>query len=66
MEKLLTIEQLSEIIQVSKSTIYHWTHTEFIPHYKFPKGLRFKVSEVENWIKRKQCKGRDSYQIIFD
>ena len=66
MEKLLTIEQLSELIQVSKSTIYHWTHTGYVPHYKLPKGLRFRGSEIEYWIKRKQHKGRDQYRIVID
>ena len=63
MEKLLTIQQLSELLQVSRSTIYEWTHIGLIPHYKLPKGLRFKLSEVENWIKRKKRKGRDTMRI---
>jgi excisionase family DNA binding protein len=47
MEKLLTIEQLNELMQISQSTIYDWTHSGFMPHYKFPKGLRFKETGNE-------------------
>lgn len=54
MEKLLNINQLCEILQVSRRTIYEWTHMEYIPHYKFPKGIRFKESEVEKWLIRKR------------
>ncbi len=61
MEKFITIDQLSELIQMSKSTIYHWTHIGFIPYYKFPKGIRFRLSEVENWIKKRRRKGREIY-----
>ena len=61
MEKLLKVEQLSEIIQISPSTIYHWTQAGFIPHYKLPKGLRFRIGEIENWLNRKKIRGRNSY-----
>ena len=63
MEKLLTIKDLSELLQVSKSTIYQWTHTGFIPHYKIPKGVRFKVSEIEKWLHKRKRKGRNTYKI---
>jgi len=45
------------------STIYDWTHADYIPHYKFPKGLRFKPSEVERWLRRRQKRGRENYQV---
>ena len=62
MEKLLKVEQVADLFQVSKRTVYGWTHMDFIPHYKFPKGIRFKHSEVERWLKRRKKQGRDNYQ----
>jgi len=41
MEKLLKVEDVCELLQVRRSTVYEWTHIGYIPHYKFPKGLRF-------------------------
>ncbi len=64
-EKLLTINQLSELIQVSRKTLYQWTHTGFIPYYKLPKGVRFKVSEVERWLKIRRRKVRATYKITL-
>ena len=61
MEKLLTIKQLSELLQVSPKTIYQWTHIGFIPHYKLPKGVRFNESDINKWIQHKRIKGRVSY-----
>jgi len=58
MEKLITIKDLGEWLQVSKSTIYQWTHAGFISHYKIPKGVRFKPSEVEKWLQKRRKKGR--------
>jgi len=63
MEKLLKIEQVADLFQVSKRTIYDWTHTDYIPHYKFPKGIRFKYSEVERWLERRKKRGRENYQV---
>lgn len=63
MEKLLTIEQLSELILISRSTLYEWTHAKFIPYYKFPNWVRFKMSEIEIWLKKRRKKGRISYKL---
>lgn len=66
MEKLLTIKQISELIQISPSTLYEWTHTNFIPHYKLPKGVRFRETEIEQWLKCRKRKGRASYKLKID
>lgn len=63
MEKLLTIQQLSELIQVSPKTIYQWTHIGYVPYYKLPKGIRFRQQEVEIWLKRKKKGGRFRYKV---
>ena len=63
MNKLLTIKQLSELIQVSPKTIYNWTHIKYIPHIKFRKGLRFKEETIITWLNAKRIKGRYSYKL---
>jgi excisionase family DNA binding protein len=60
-EKLLTIRQLSDLIQVSPKTIYQWTHIGFMPYYKFPKGVRFRTAEVEKWLEKRKHNGREKY-----
>ena len=64
MEKLLTVKDLSEWLQVSPNTIYQWTHTGYIPHYKLPKGVRFKPSEVERWLQKRKKKGRTGKRTL--
>ncbi|MCK5615456.1 helix-turn-helix domain-containing protein [Candidatus Pacearchaeota archaeon] len=61
MEKLITIQQLCDLIQVSRSTVYEWTHIGFIPHYKFPNGVRFRISDIEKWLKKRMKSGRIEY-----
>jgi len=64
-EKLLTVEQLSELIQISRSTLYEWTHAGFIPHYKFPNGVRFKEKDIDDWLKKRLRKSRSSFKIMI-
>ena len=65
MEKLLTVQQVCDLFQVKRSTVYDWTHIGYIPHYKFPKGIRFKSTEIENWLKRRQVVGREKYRVAL-
>lgn len=62
MEKLLKIEQVSDLLQVSKRTIYDWIHVGYIPHYKFPNGILFKSSDIENWLKKRKQRNRLEYR----
>ena len=58
MEKLLTISDLTAKLGIKKSTIYQWTHIEYIPHLKLGRFVRFKESEIEKWLKQKERPGR--------
>ena len=58
MEKLLTPKQLSELLQVDLSTVYLWTHTEFIPHFKLGRCVRFIEKDVQEWLEQRKSAGR--------
>lgn len=66
MEELVPINAVAEYLTVSPKTVYHWVHVGFIPHYKFPKGIRFRFSEVENWIKKRKQVGRRAYALEME
>ncbi len=66
MEKYVPIKDVAIYLSVSTSTVYHWVNIQFIPHYKVRTKLRFKLSEIENWMKRRRVKGRDSYKLAID
>lgn len=57
MVKMLNPEQVSELLQVKLSTIYQWTHQEYIPHYKVGRFVRFNESEILRWLSRNERKG---------
>ena len=58
MQKLLTAEEMAEVLQVKLSTIYKWTHEGFVPHVKLGKLVRFRESEVLAWLEKRSEKGR--------
>ena len=63
MDRLLTIKQLSESLQVKESTLYYWVHIGFVPHIKLGKCVRFRDADIMKWIeKREQC-GRMHHKV---
>lgn len=48
----LTVRQVSSEYGYSLSTIYKFTHNNVIPHYKERGRLKFKRTEVDEWVKR--------------
>jgi len=63
MEKLLKVEQVADLLQVSKRTIYDWTHVDYIPHYKFRNCVRFKETDIIIWLNKRANKGRIAYKL---
>lgn len=60
MDKLLTPQELSQMLSVPLSTVYYWTHIEFIPHIKLGRYVRFESQNVMKWLSERQVKGRNT------
>jgi excisionase family DNA binding protein len=63
MDHLLTPEQIAELLGVKVSTIYQWTHQEYIPHIKLGRFVRFRQAEIEKWLDKKLLRGRKTRRI---
>jgi excisionase family DNA binding protein len=63
MEKLLTVQQVSDLMQISRSLVYKWIHYDFVPYVKIGNIVRFKESELNRWLKNKEHKGRVKYRV---
>ncbi|MCL1875328.1 MAG: helix-turn-helix domain-containing protein [Synergistaceae bacterium] len=50
-EKWSSIEEIAEHIQVHKDTIRLWIKKGEIPAHKIGKLWRFKISEVDEWVR---------------
>jgi excisionase family DNA binding protein len=53
-ESLLTTEQLTEWLNIPKTSVYTWTRTSQIPHFKVGRHLRFRREDVQEWLSRNQ------------
>jgi excisionase family DNA binding protein len=58
MQNLLTVGQIAEYLQVKPSTIYQWTHQGYIPHVKLGNRVRFRLSQVDRWLVKRENHGR--------
>ena len=49
---LLTIDELSKQLMISKSTLYRWVHHKAIPFVKIGGKLRFSKCDIDDFIKQ--------------
>lgn len=52
-EKLLSPDQVCEILGIKKSTLYYWTANEMIPFLKIWGVLRFRRNDIKKWLELK-------------
>lgn len=55
-EKWSSIDEIAEHLGVSKDTIRNWIKKNEMPAYKIGKQWRFRISEVDQWVKRGDAK----------
>jgi excisionase family DNA binding protein len=49
-ETYLTIEELAHYLKVAEQSIRRWVLNREIPFCKIKKVIRFRLSEIENWV----------------
>ncbi len=49
-EKLLTIEDVAEFLQVKPSVVKYWIYNRDIPFIKLGRYIRFDHNEIKCWI----------------
>lgn len=59
-KNVLTVEDAAILLGLSPSTIYRWTMSKIIPHYK-PNGklVFFNKKELEDWMMRNRVASED-------
>jgi len=63
MNKLLTPQEVADLLSVRKSTIYQWTHQDYIPHIKLGKFVRFNEDNILQWVEDKSNVGRKRQRV---
>jgi len=57
---------MSDLLGVKLSTIYQWTHIGYIPHFKLGRFVRFKESDIKQWLDSKAKSGRVNRSIAVE
>lgn len=50
LDRLLTIDELCQLLRLPKSAIYNLTHQKRIPFIKVSRKLRFRESAINKWL----------------
>lgn len=50
MERLLTVDDLADLLQFKRQSIYNLVHKGKIPFIKVGNALRFNVSDIEKYL----------------
>ena len=48
--KLVSVKEVSEILNVKPSTLYQWAELGQIPCIKLNGALRFDIEDITNWV----------------
>jgi len=48
--KIITIKELSELLQIKDKTLYNWAELGQIPSLKLNGCLRFNIDDIHKWI----------------
>ena len=58
-DKLLSVKQISDFLNVSKSSIYNYAKDKAIPTIKIKGRLLFSQEALDKWIETKKQEAKD-------
>lgn len=57
---LITLQEVCELLKVTKAYIYSLTHLKKIPHIKMMGRLRFRRSDIDEWLREQEVRSADT------
>jgi excisionase family DNA binding protein len=65
-ERLLTVGEVADWLQLKPRTIYQWVHEGYIPVIKLGALVRFDQASIMAWIKKREAPGRTGRRLEFE
>ena len=56
MERLLTVEEASQLLSLAPKTLYQYVCRKIVPYVKIQGNLRFRESDLQSWIEQQVVK----------
>ena len=66
LDRLLTVQEVCELLQVKNTYIYWLTHQKKIPHIKMQGHLRFRQSAIDEWLRLQEVRNASTQERIQD
>lgn len=60
-ENWVGVEEVAAHLRVAKASIYRWVESKGLPAHRVGRLLRFKLSEVDEWVKNGGSRDSSSY-----
>ena len=51
---IMTMKELADYLKIAEKTAYRFASDKKIPGFKVGNAWRFRKSEIDNWIKKKE------------
>ena len=58
MNKLMTTDEVADLLNVRPSTIRKWVHLEQIPVVRLGRAVRFRADALEKWVNERSQQPR--------
>jgi excisionase family DNA binding protein len=62
-DKLWTIEEVADLLQVKPSVIKYWVQISEIPFVKLGKQYRFDQKDIKHWLERRKNRRLESDEL---
>lgn len=59
-EPWISVERIAEHLGVTRDSIYRWIEAKGLPAHKIGRLWKFKVSEVDDWVRRGESRDNDA------
>ena len=58
-DRLWTLDDVAEYLQVKVSVVRYWTQTEGLPHIRIGRLLRFDPEDVREWVRDRKDENKN-------
>ena len=65
-DEILTVNEVAEKLKVSPWTIRAWRSIGYIPYFKLRGVIRFRMSEIEKWLRKNERSGRSLHRLKIE
>lgn len=50
-DRWVSVQEIAHYLGISKETVYRWLEAKKIPAHKIGRQWKFKISEIDIWVK---------------